>query len=157
MSTQVDAATVFAGPTEESLDDSDETFEILYVEDNPANIALMESIVGILQNSRLVTAHTAEIALALAEDRVPGVILLDVNLAGLDAHTALDELKSHPSLKYVPVIAVTNDANPRTVEAGIDAGFHAYITKPIDLEDLMMHLECIQTTDLNSPAHLAAV
>jgi CheY-like chemotaxis protein len=67
----------------------------------------------------------------------PGVVLMDINLPGLNGFEALEILKSKDGTRDVPVIALTAEAMPRDVERGLDAGFHAYLTKPLDVALLL--------------------
>ena len=110
---------------------------LLYVEDNPANLTLMESIVEDIPNLTLLSTHTAELGLALAEERIPDLIILDVNLPGMDGCEAARLLKSRKATKGIPVLALSADAMPRSIERGLEAGFKEYLTKPIDLPKLI--------------------
>lgn len=82
---------------------------------------------------RLITAHTPELGLELASARHPELILLDINLPGMDGYQVLSVLRSLDSVKKTPVIAISANATPRDIERGIAAGFDEYITKPVDV------------------------
>lgn len=114
---------------------------ILYIEDNPANIKLVTQILGRHKHLRLQTAHTPQLGLELALAHAPDLILLDINMPGLDGFQVLNVLKGDARLKSVPVIAVTANAMPRDVERGLEAGFVAYLTKPLDIQHF------VQTVD----------
>ena len=107
---------------------------ILYVEDNPANIQLLRMIVGQLGRFTLVTTHTAELGLELAEVHRPQLILMDINLPGMDGFEALELLKRNPATRDIPVVALTADATERSIRRGEAAGFRHYLSKPINVE-----------------------
>ena len=119
----------------------DFTRKLLYVEDNPANLALMEGIIDRVDHLDVISTHTAELGLAMAEEQQPDVIVLDVNLPGMNGVEAVKELKSNEATKNIPVIALSANAMPKTIEDGIRAGFDAYLTKPVILKDLMEALD----------------
>ena len=120
--------------TDSLLKQGSEVRTILYIEDNPSNIKLVNQIIMRLNNVRLLAAHTAEIGISIAETRLPELILLDINLPGIDGFKALASLKSIDALKEVPVIAVTANAMPKDIDRGKAAGFDEYLTKPIDIK-----------------------
>lgn len=106
---------------------------VLYIEDNPSNLRLVAQILGIRKNIDLLTAHTPELGIELALARQPDLILLDINMPGMDGYQVLAVLKATASLKAIPVVAVTANAMPRDIERGREAGFADYLTKPIDV------------------------
>ena len=109
---------------------------VLYVVDIPSNLLLMEEILGRIPRVAMLSTHTAEQALDMARDRVPDLIIVDINLPGLNGLQALERLKASPETTHVPVVAVNADAMPDEVERGLKAGFRAYLTKPIDTEEV---------------------
>ena len=114
---------------------------MLYVEDNPANLKLMETLIDRMEGITMLSAHTGELGLELAEARKPDVIILDINLPGIDGFQALHRLKESKSTRDIPVIALTANAMPSEVERGLDAGFHRYLTKPIRIHEVTAALE----------------
>ncbi|MCG5516805.1 MULTISPECIES: ATP-binding protein [unclassified Ectothiorhodospira] len=112
----------------------DAPVKVLCIEDNPANIKLMEQILSRVAHVHLITAHTPELGLELARSRRPALILLDINLPGMDGYSVLETLRAEGGLKDTPVIAITARAMPRDVERGRAAGFFDYLTKPLDVE-----------------------
>lgn len=108
-------------------------YKVLYIEDNPANLRLVAQILGRNPQLQLITAHTPELGLELATAHHPDLILLDINLPGMDGYQVLSVLRSQDLVKNTPVIAVSANAMPRDIERGIEAGFDDYITKPIDV------------------------
>jgi signal transduction histidine kinase/ActR/RegA family two-component response regulator len=114
---------------------------VLYIEDNPANLRVVERILQ--QNGRydLLTAATPSAGLELAVGRHPNVILLDINLPEMDGYEVLARLQSHSDTHSIPVIAVTANAMTDNVQKGREAGFFEYITKPIDIPVLLKTIE----------------
>ena len=106
---------------------------ILYIEDNPANLNLVAQIMGRRKHVHLLTAHTPEIGIKLARERLPELILLDINMPNINGYEVMEIFKADASLKNIPVIAVTANAMSRDIERGKAAGFSDYITKPIDV------------------------
>ncbi|SFC44090.1 PAS domain S-box-containing protein [Marinospirillum celere] len=106
---------------------------VLYIEDNAANLRLVRSILSRISNLQLLEAHQAELGLELAQAHQPDLILLDINMPGMDGYQLMRVLKQHPQLKRIPVIAVCANAMPRDIERGREAGFAEYITKPIQV------------------------
>jgi PAS domain S-box-containing protein len=109
---------------------------VLYIEDNPMNLHLMQQVFAARQNLELRTAHTAEIGIQLARVEPPALILMDINLPGMDGYAALRVLKTDPATAGVPVVAVTANAMKGDEKRGLKAGFDAYLTKPIDIPAL---------------------
>lgn len=110
---------------------------ILYIEDNPANLRLMEGVVARLPAATLLTAHNAELGLELALARRPDLILMDINLPQMDGFAALERLRKAPDTRRIPVIALTANAMPGDRERALAAGFHGYLPKPIDLAQVL--------------------
>jgi signal transduction histidine kinase/CheY-like chemotaxis protein len=109
---------------------------LLYVEDNPANLRLVEEIVSFRKDLRMLSAPDAQLGIELARAHHPQVILMDINLPGLSGTDALGLLATDPATRHIPVIAVTANAMPRDRAQGMAAGFYQYITKPIHVGKL---------------------
>jgi CheY-like chemotaxis protein len=101
------------------------------VEDNPANMKLMESIIARHPEMHLLTAVNGELGVELARASRPDVILMDINLPGISGIEALGILRADPVTARIPVIAVSSNAMSHDVENGLRAGFFQYLTKPI--------------------------
>jgi CheY-like chemotaxis protein len=110
---------------------------ILYIEDNPANLRLVEQVIRQRTPYSLIDAPTAELGLQLARIRQPDVILMDINLPGMDGYQALGELKTLEATRQIPVIAISANAMREDVARGRDAAFDGYLTKPIDIDRLL--------------------
>ena len=114
-----------------------QTQTILYIEDNPSNLALMNAVIGRLPNFTMLSAPNAEVGLDLAKNELPELILMDINLPGMDGVEALRKLRSDDATKNIPVIALTAAAMPHEIERGKQAGFEEYITKPINIDEIL--------------------
>lgn len=110
---------------------------MLYVEDNPASLMLMERIVQRVDGLALISAHNAELALALAEARQPDLIVMDINLPGIDGVEAMKRLRANPKTRAIPVIALSASAMPTDIKRGLSAGFRDYLIKPIKVEEVL--------------------
>ncbi len=116
--------------------------KILYVEDNLANLKLMQGIIGLSDGLKLLSAHNAELGLEIARTQKPDMIILDINLPGMNGLEALHKLKEMKIVPEIPVIALSGAATKSDIKTGLDAGFQRYLTKPIDIKQV---LEAINT------------
>ena len=114
---------------------------VLYVEDNPANLKLVQQIVARHPELSLLTAIDGNIGVSLARSALPEVILMDINLPGISGVQALEILKADPLTAHIPIIAISANAMPRDVKRGMEAGFFRYLTKPIKLNEFMDALD----------------
>jgi len=110
---------------------------LLYVEDNPANMKLVEQLIARRPDVRLLTAMDGILGIELARAHKPHVILMDINLPGISGIKALKILREDPTTAHIPVIALSANAMPRDIEKGLEAGFFRYLTKPIKVKDFM--------------------
>ncbi len=104
---------------------------LLYIEDNPANLKLVEQIIARHPDIHLLTAVNGNSGIEIARLSQPDVILMDINLPGINGFEALDILRADPATAHIPVIAISANAMPRDIERGLKAGFFRYIIKPI--------------------------
>jgi PAS domain S-box-containing protein len=116
---------------------------VLYIEDNPMNQRLMQQIFAARKHLELSTAHTAEIGIQLVRAEPPALILMDINLPGMDGYAALAVLKADPATAGIPVVAVTANAMKGDEERGLRAGFAAYLAKPIDIRSLFSVIDSL--------------
>lgn len=114
---------------------------VLCIDDNPVNLKLMTQLLNLRQNIQLITAHTPELGIELALAHQPDLILLDINMPGMNGYQVMEILRTYARLKSTPVIAVTANAMPRDVARGIAAGFTHYLTKPLDLGTFLHTLD----------------
>ena len=110
---------------------------LLYVEDNPANLNLVEQIIARHPNIRLLTALTGNSGVEIARSSHPDVILMDINLPDISGIEALKILRSDPATLHIPIVALSANAMPRDIEKGLEAGFFRYVTKPIKINEFM--------------------
>jgi len=114
---------------------------LLYVEDNPANLMLVEQIIEGRPHIRMLSAHNGNLGIALARTHLPDVILMDINLPGISGFQALKMLREDPETALIPVLAISANAMPRDIEKGLEAGFFRYLTKPIKVNEFMAALD----------------
>ena len=110
---------------------------LLYVEDNPANLALVEQLMARRSDIRLLTAVNGTLGIELARVARPDMILMDINLPGLSGIEALKILREDPATAHIPIVALSANAMPRDIKKGLEAGFFYYLTKPIKLDEFM--------------------
>jgi len=114
---------------------------LLYVEDNPANLRLVEQLMARRPELRLLTAMDGLTGIQLARDQRPDVILMDINLPGINGIQALKVLSQDPATAHIPVLAISANAMPGDVKKGLEAGFFRYLTKPININAFMESLD----------------
>ena len=115
--------------------------KIVYVEDNPSNIAFMRELVADLENIELLTAPTAEIGLPMIREHLPTVVIMDVNLPGMSGLEAVKQLASWPETRDIPVVGLSAAALLKDTARAKDAGFYRYLTKPVKVAELIAVLE----------------
>ena len=108
---------------------------LLYVEDNPANLKLVERLVARRHDLRLLSAIDGNRGVELARTCQPDVILMDINLPGISGSEALRILRDDKATAHIPVMALSANAMPRDIEKGLEAGFFRYLTKPIKVSE----------------------
>lgn len=111
--------------------------KVLYVEDNPTNIRLLQQIFARYPQLELEVAEEAFLGIYKARSSNPDLIILDINLPGMDGYDALLVLKKDPATSKIPVIGLSANAMPYDVERGRTAGFFDYLTKPVDIHQLI--------------------
>jgi PAS domain S-box-containing protein len=114
---------------------------LLYVEDNRANMQLVEQLIARRPDMRLLSAEDGTRGIALARIHQPEVILMDINLPGISGIQALKILREDPVTAHIPVLAISANAMPRDIKKGLEAGFCRYLTKPIKVDEFMAALD----------------
>ena len=114
---------------------------LLYVEDNPANLSLVEQLITRRPDLKLLTAIDGYAGIQLARTYQPDVILMDINLPGVSGFGCLKILQEDPTTAHIPVMALSANAMPRDIEKGEEAGFFRYLTKPINVAQFMDALD----------------
>jgi CheY-like chemotaxis protein len=104
---------------------------------------LIERVVGLLPQCRLITAMQGSLGLELASQHDPDIILLDLHLPDLPGAEILRRLRANPTTHDVPVIVISADATPSQIRKLLDQGADAYLTKPLDVQRL---LQLVQET-----------
>jgi signal transduction histidine kinase/CheY-like chemotaxis protein len=125
---------------------------VLYVEDNSANLMLVEELIARRTNIRLISAVDGNQGVQIACDSLPDVILMDINLPGISGVQALKLLHANPATAHIPVIALSANAMPRDIERGLAIGFFRYLTKPIKVKELMDTLDTAMIS--TDPEHI---
>jgi len=110
---------------------------VLCVEDNPANMELVEQLIARCPDLRLVPAVNGNLGVELARSVRPAVILMDINLPDINGIKALEILRKDPATARIPVVALSANAMPRDIARGLEAGFFRYLTKPIQVKGFM--------------------
>ncbi|HEY2988746.1 MAG TPA: response regulator [Candidatus Binatia bacterium] len=109
---------------------------ILIIEDNEKNRKLVRDVLQV-KGYKTIESETAEEGLKLAVEKSPALILMDIQLPGIDGITALKQLRADPTTKRIPVIAVTASAMMHNRQTMSAEGFDGYQTKPISLKDFL--------------------
>jgi PAS domain S-box-containing protein len=114
---------------------------LLYVEDNPANLELVEQIIARRPDLRLLSAADGQLGIEYARAYLPEVILMDINLPGISGVEAMRILHADPATAHIPIIALSANALTRDIEKALAAGFFNYLTKPIKVNAFMDALD----------------
>jgi CheY-like chemotaxis protein len=114
---------------------------LLYVEDNPANLMLVEDLIARRPDIRLLSARDGRNGVEIARKYHPDLILMDINLPGISGIEAMKILNADPTTAHIPVIALSANAMPRDIEKGLASGFFRYLTKPIVVSEFMATLD----------------
>lgn len=120
-----------------NLIDMNTSGRILYIEDNPANLKLMEMIIKKMSGLSLLSAHNGELGVDLAASEQLDLIILDINLPGMNGFAVMEHLKGNEKTRHIPVIALSANVMPADIERGRQIGFAHYLTKPLDIDKVM--------------------
>lgn len=126
-------------------------YTVLYVEDNPANLALVEQLIARRPGVRFLSAADASIGIAFARSHLPDVVLMDIHLPGISGLDAMKILRTDPRTANIPIIALSANAVPRDIQHGIQAGFMDYVTKPIKVSTFMRALDSALALSRSNP------
>jgi PAS domain S-box-containing protein len=122
-------------------DESSTQYTMLYVEDNPANLLLVEELIARRPEIQLLTAVDGDSGIAIARSERPALILMDINLPGTSGLQAMKILAMDASTAHIRVLALSANALPRDIERGLQAGFYRYLTKPIKVHELLAAID----------------
>lgn len=114
---------------------------VLYVEDNPANLELVEQLIARRPDLRLLSAADGNLGIEFARVYLPAAILMDINLPGINGLEAMKILRADPTTANIPIIALSANAVPHDIEKALQAGFFGYLTKPIKVAQFMDTLD----------------
>ena len=114
---------------------------LLYVENNQANLQLVAELVARRSDIFFLGAGDAISGIALARSHQPQVILMDINLPGINGIEALKILREDPATQDIPVLALSAHAMPRDIENSLAEGFFSYLTKPFKINEFMAALD----------------
>jgi PAS domain S-box-containing protein len=112
-------------------------YTVLYVEDSPANLALVEQLIARRPDMRLLTAVNGTLGIEMARASQPDLILMDIHLPGIGGIEALKILRGDPATTHIPVVALSANALPANIKKGLEAGFFRYLTKPVKVTEFM--------------------
>jgi PAS domain S-box-containing protein len=114
---------------------------LLYVEDNQANLKLIEQLIARRPDMRLLSAADGHLGVEIARAFLPEVILMDINLPGISGIEAMQILRKDPLTAHIPVVALSANAIPHDIAKGLEAGFFRYLTKPIKVNEFLHTLD----------------
>ncbi|MCB1137339.1 MAG: PAS domain S-box protein [Leptospiraceae bacterium] len=113
------------------------SINVLYIEDNPVNLRVIGSMMETMENVRFRGVDNPEAGLFAAQQEAPDVILVDMNLGDSTGYDVMESVRKISTLRAVPLVAVSADAMHDNVQAALDAGFAAYVKKPVEMDELM--------------------
>ena len=137
---EADPAHLMLAPQAPVPDDS-ASRTLLYVEDNPANLQLVAQIIARRPDLRLLSARDGAAGMALARTAQPDLILMDINMPGVNGIQAMQLLRADAATAHIPVVALSANAIPRDIARGLEAGFFRYLTKPIKVTEFLETLD----------------
>ncbi len=114
---------------------------VLHVDDNPASLELVESLLSQRPHHQVLSATHGGLGVEFARAHQPAVILMDINLPGMSGIETLRNLRADPLTAHIPVLALSANAMPHDIQKGLDAGFFRYVTKPIQVEEFFRTLD----------------
>ncbi|MCU0939553.1 MAG: response regulator, partial [Burkholderiaceae bacterium] len=114
---------------------------VLYIEDNPSNVELMRGVLSLRPGVQLIDAAEGLSGLALAHERLPDLIVVDIALPGMDGYQVCGHLRAHPDFATRPIIALSANAMQSDIQKGRAAGFDAYLTKPLDVPVILAQID----------------
>jgi PAS domain S-box-containing protein len=141
-----DAVSTEAVPSGERVPEqgvASEARTILYVEDNLSNLQFVERIIQRRPGTKLIAAMQGGLALDLARQHAPDMILLDVHLPDMEGDEVLEQLRRDVSTREIPVVVVSAEASTAKIERFHAAGAHAYLTKPLDVRGFLETIDGI--------------
>ncbi|MEX2655170.1 MAG: CHASE3 domain-containing protein [Acidimicrobiia bacterium] len=114
---------------------------VIYIEDNPSNVELIERILALRSHISLEVAMQGSLGLDLIGQHHPDLVLLDLHLPDMDGKDVLEEMRADPVTRHIPVLIISADASPGQIQRLLDAGATGYVTKPIDVLELLRQVD----------------
>lgn len=114
---------------------------VIYIEDNLSNLKVIQGLLSLRPEIRLIPAMQGRLGLDLARQHRPHIILLDLHLPDMPGDEILVRLQSDPETRHIPVVVISADATSGRVDRLLAAGARAYLTKPLDVKKLLALLD----------------
>lgn len=114
---------------------------LLHIEDNAANLMLLERIFETKPDFKMLSAPRAQLGIDLARSHQPDLILMDINMPEMNGYAAMKKLQEYEETRDIPILAVTANAMETDIQKGLEAGFKAYITKPVNIKNLFIEID----------------
>jgi PAS domain S-box-containing protein len=133
-----------------------ESLTVLYIEDNLSNLQLVERVLNRRPGVRLISAMRPQLGLELAAEHDPDLILLDLHLPDMPGQEVLRRLQAEPRTARVPVVILSADARPSLIKELLGQGVRAFLTKPLDVKELLELLDGVAGERRDRGAPLAA-
>jgi PAS domain S-box-containing protein len=130
-------------PVKHKICKTEQSINIVYVEDDPINAQLMSVLIKDMTNHHLVIARTGKEGLDLILQQLPDLVILDLGLPDIDGYEILERMRAHPQAKKIPTIAMTAMAMTDDIKRGKRAGFDDYIVKPARAAELLKSIEML--------------
>lgn len=118
-----------------------QVWKVIYIEDNLANLRLIERILDLRSDVDLEAAMQGRLGIELVREHVPDLVLLDLNLPDMDGRDVLLEIRSDPATAHIPVLVISADASPGQVQRLLDAGANGYLTKPVNVVEFLNRVD----------------
>jgi len=119
---------------------SEPSYKVVYIEDNPSNIAFMRDLLEDFERINLIAIPTAEVGIEVVREQLPDLVIMDINLPGMSGFEATQRLREWPETAEIPVIALTAAAMVGDRKRASKAGFRKYLTKPVKVDELLQAL-----------------
>ena len=132
-----------AEPVKRKIGKTEQSIDIVYVEDDPINAHLMSVIIKDMTNHHLVIARTGKEGLDLILQQLPDLVILDLSLPDIDGYEILERMRAHPQAKKIPAVALTAMAMMDVIKRGKTAGFDDYLVKPARADELLKSIEML--------------
>ena len=126
---------------ESDTEDTASKTTLLYVDDDPANLKLVMTILKLHTDMTFLSAGTGEEGIALAKAQLPDIILLDINMPDMDGFQILARLQAMPETLNTPVLALSGNNQRSDIEEGVEQGFKHYLAKPLDIDNFLVLLK----------------